>query len=127
LTRVAPAGTEASAQTGKQWNPVDGFATWFEGEVAADELRIAVRLRGSGAAVVTRAADQVVEAFRAEVGRRIRSVFRALGLTPRIPLELLVDLFGTVAEGMAAMPARPTPRRRPIVETLWLSVLSLAD
>ena len=108
-------------------NPVDGFSEWLELELAAQDLRIALQLKTSGSSSVVRAAEAVLAAVRAEVQRQQDLVFQTLELAPAVPSESIVDLLMAMAEGEATAPTEPLARRRRMVETLWLSLLSVAD
>ncbi len=108
-------------------NPVDGFADWLESELSARDLRIALQLKASGIPGVARAADEAVAAVRVELAQRVDTVFRVLGVAPTIPSDSIGDLLMAVATGLALVPTEPVARRRRMVESVWLGLLSASD
>jgi AcrR family transcriptional regulator len=107
-------------------NPVDGFEDWLERELVAGDLRIALHLKASGRESVVRAADAVIAAIRAAIQEEAGRVFGTLGMTPRLPERSIIDLLMAVAVAESLAPALPASRRR-TVESLWLSLLSVAE
>jgi len=123
---IAERGAEEVVYSADE-NPVDEFGDWLEREIVAGDVQIAIQLRTAPDRLVKHAADEALMAFRRELERRIDAVFTALELTPRIPPELVVDLFARMIEGMAAVQMSSSAHRRRIAETLWLSMLSIAE
>ncbi len=120
------ARSERGAGLAAHANPVDAFSEWLEGELEARDLCIALQLKISGRDSIVRAAEAVLLAFRSALRRQERLVFRALGLTPVVPTDSIVDLFMAMAEGEALVPMEPPTRRR-MVETVWLSLLTVSE
>ena len=108
-------------------NPVDGFGEWLESELAAQDLCIALQLRGSGSVPVVHAAEAVLTVVRSEMEHQVDRVFGVLELAPAISSESVVDLFMTLAEGAALVSIEPVARLRRMVDTVWLSLLSVSE
>ncbi len=115
---VAPARRE---------NPVDEFSDWLDSELSAGDLRIALQLKASGIPAVARAADEAVTAVRVELEQRVDAVLGVLDVAPTIPLDSVVDLLMAMSTGLALVPVEPVARRRRLVESVWLGLLSVSD
>ena len=58
----------------------------------------------------------------------VQSLFRALGLRPRLPAPLLADVVVAFIDGLAVQRVRsPEAQPRLVFDVFWLSMLSLAD
>ncbi len=118
---------DASEQGESADNPVDRFNDWLQRELAAGDVGLAIGLLASRNAAVRRAAHHVLGVFRDELERRTARVFTDLALTPTIPQPLVVDQLATAAHGMAVVPIGSPTRQRQLLETLWLSVLTMSE
>jgi AcrR family transcriptional regulator len=108
-------------------NPVDEFGDWLQMELASGDMRVALLVKLSGNPAVKRAAERALAAFRAELQRQIDQVFAKLGVRPTVPRELVGDLFAATTQGMGIGWVEWTTRQRQTLETLWLSLLTLAE
>ncbi|MDE3152745.1 MAG: helix-turn-helix transcriptional regulator [Gemmatimonadota bacterium] len=108
-------------------HPVDAFSEWVESELVAEDVRLALQLRHTSSAATNRAADGALADFRRAMTRQVAAVFDSLGVSPRVSIALVSELFGTMAVGLASEPGRAPHESRRALETLWLAVLSMAD
>lgn len=103
--------------------PVDAFVRWMTGELQALDVRIALQLTSAEDSRVRSEAAEALEVFRASLSRRVTAVFDAVGLTPRISMAVIVDSFAAASYGLAARGGEA----QQVLESLWLSMLTLGD
>ena len=93
------------------------------GELQALDVRIALQLTSAEDSRVRSEAAEALEVFRASLNRRVTAVFDAVGLTPRISMAVIVDSFAAASYGLAARGGEA----QQVLESLWLSMLTLGD
>lgn len=124
--RMAGRWRGSAADAAKAANPLDAFWWWLERELEAGDFRLLLQLTQGEDTVVRASAVDAVQTFRVEAQRRVKRVFRALELTPSVPVEVVTELVVAVAMGLAVGNAATSDdARRQAVDVLWLGLLGL--
>jgi len=123
LTRAREAMQRASDA-----EALDAYWTWLETELRRGDLRVLISLAECDSERV-RATCRGIATQRLEIAAgHTALVFSRLGLTPRLPTELIAETVVAFVDGLAAIHAL-TPERdpRPAFDVLWLALLTLAE
>lgn len=107
---------------------LDDHWSWLEQELRRGDLRILLALAEYDSDRVRTASRRVAEQRREMTTEQITRVFNRLGLTPRVPVQLIGDTVLAFVDGLAAgyaLDARRDPR--PAFDVLWLALLTLAE
>jgi AcrR family transcriptional regulator len=108
--------------------PLDAHWTWLDRELRAGDVRVLVSLSDCDSAA-TRTASRTVAAERlALLSLDVESVFKGLGLSPRMPSALIAETVLAFADGMAcrtALGAVTDPRGA--FDVLWLGLLTVSE
>lgn len=107
---------------------LDAYWAWLEHELRGADLRILISLAEYDSARV-RAASRRIAAQRREVtAEHTALVFARLGLTPRVPAELIAETVLAFVDGLATVHSlSPERDPRPAFDVLWLALLTLAE
>ena len=107
---------------------VDALWSWLRAELRAGELRVLLDLTASPAPPVREAARRAAHARRATAERTVAALFEQLGLTPRVPTNMLADVVVAFVDGLAADAAvEPERNHRVAFDVFWLALLGLAE
>jgi hypothetical protein len=96
-------------------------------ELEARDLQLLTRIREAPAPRVRTSAGSALQRVERVMGDRVAGILDALGVESRITEDLVAGLFLTLFYGLAASWDEPPLEPRQLVETLWLSVLSMAE
>ena len=111
---------------GQGTSAIDMLWHWLDDELRRGELRALGELQSVQAPVVWMAIEQTAAARRAAAAATVTGLFARLGLTPRIPVELIGNTALAFVDGLAL--DRTSGRdARASFDVFWLAVLSLAD
>ena len=107
---------------------LDAYWEWFRAELDAGDVAILLSLAQCDSERVRTESRRVADRRRELAGKRTAEVFARLGLSPRVPSELIAETVTAFADGLAASHAL-TPERdpRPAFDVLWLALLTLAE
>jgi AcrR family transcriptional regulator len=107
---------------------LDAYWTAVDEELRAGDLRILLALAEYDSARLRSACRRLAAERREVASTLVASVFEHLGLTPRVPAELVADTVLAFTDGLTLANAlereRPT---RPAFDVLWLALLTLAE
>jgi AcrR family transcriptional regulator len=107
---------------------LDAYWSGIEDELHAGDLRILLALAEYDSDRVRSVCRRLATERRDLVSAHITSVFEQLGLTLRVPAQLVSDTVIAFTDGLtlahALEPERPT---RPAFDVLWLALLTLAE
>ena len=117
--RRAQPGNEPAASVDHVWQ-------WIKAELDRGELRALLELGTVRASAVRHAVEDVSNARRSSTAITVRLVFTRLGLTPRVPAELIADAFVAFVDGLA-LDGESDRDARVSFDVFWLSMLSLGD
>lgn len=106
---------------------VDALWEWLAGELTRGELRALLELAMQHEAEVRAAAESVASARGREATRTVEQLFAGLGLTPRMPAELLGSASVAFIDGLAIGTVVPSRDPRANFDVFWLALLSLAE
>lgn len=107
---------------------LDAYWTFLERELRGGDLRILGALAEYDSDRVRGAIRAVARERREVTTGHIAAIFSRLGLSPRIPAELVADTVIAFADGLAAAVAlEPERDPRPAFDVLWLALLTLAE
>lgn len=107
---------------------LDAYWTWLEGELRRGDLRILISLAECNSERVRAACRRVAAQRRTVAAEHTALVFSRLGLTPRLPPELIAETVVAFVDGLAAVHAlAPERDPRPAFDVLWLALLTLAE
>jgi AcrR family transcriptional regulator len=122
LARARNSGVAAAPQ------PLDAHWAWLDRELRAGDVRVLVSLSDCDS-TATRAASRKIASERLQhLARDVDAIFRALGLTPRMPAALVAETVLAFADGLAcrtALGAVSDPRGA--FDVLWLALLTLSE
>lgn len=107
---------------------VDALWRWLEYELALGDIRALLelsRLREGDAPV---AAREAATRRRTIAATTVTSLFETLALRPRIPAEMLAEVFVAFVDGLALDAVQgPMESHRVAYDVFWLAMLSLAE
>ena len=107
---------------------IDALWRWIDGELARGELRVLLELQQDPAPEAALAARRVARLRHAQAESTTEKLFQMLGLTPRVPAELMAGVAVAFLDGLA-METSLQPEREPRIsfDVFWLALLSLAE
>jgi AcrR family transcriptional regulator len=107
---------------------IDALWRWLEYELALGDIRALLelaRLREGDAPV---AAREAAVRRRALATTTVAALYETLALRPRVPVEMLADVFVAFVDGLALDAVQgPTEAHRVAYDVFWLAMLSLAE
>lgn len=107
---------------------LDAYWAWLETELRVGDLRILISLAECDSDQVRAAARHVAHRRRELAAVHTTLLFSLLGLTPRVPAELIAETVVAFADGLSAAYAlEPDRDPRPAFDVLWLALLTLAE
>lgn len=126
---VAVVDRESTALDGATGpSAVDALWGWVARELAIGDVRALVDLAAVPDEPVRAATQRSARRRREMAAHTIDHLFAALGLKPRVPVELMAEVTVATLDGLAVAsvtdPARDT---RVAFDVLWLALLSLAE
>lgn len=135
LARVAEWVTQESvAREREALAAIDGATAldaawmWLTAEVASGQRRLLFELGADAGPILREALARSLAARRGQAAETVREVFRAFGLTSRVPMSALGELLTTVVDGLVVSAAvDPGRERRAVFDAFWAGVLALGD
>jgi len=107
---------------------LDGYWAWLHRELREGDVRILSALAEYDSVPVRDAVRAVAQQRRALAAEHVSQLFGQLGLTPRVPAELMADTVIAFVDGLAtAFALDPERDPRPAFDVLWLALLTLAE
>ena len=106
---------------------VDALWEWLADELTRGELRALLELAMQHETEVRAAAESVASVRKREATRTVEQLFAGLGLTPRMPAELLGGASVAFIDGLAIGTVVPSRDPRANFDVFWLALLSLAE
>jgi AcrR family transcriptional regulator len=107
---------------------LDALWQWLSDELERGDLRALLDLTLVQGASVQAAVRITAAERRAAAAQVITELCSALGLTPRVPAELLADAFVAFVDGLALdRVVEPERNARVSFDVFWLAMLSLTD
>lgn len=107
---------------------IDDLWAWLAGELERGHLRVLVELTDWREELVRREVRAAVAVRRDATIASTTRLFALLGLTPRVPVELIADSVLAFRDGLAIAAARDGDSNpRAAFDVFWLAMLSLAD
>jgi TetR/AcrR family transcriptional repressor of bet genes len=126
--RVATGRARAALDAAPSDHVLDAYWGWLDAELRAGDIRILIALSEYDSDRVRAAVRRVTVERREIVTEQIMHVFTSLGLTPRVPAELVGDTVLAFIDGlMTVTPMFPGRDPRPSFDVLWLALLALAE
>jgi AcrR family transcriptional regulator len=120
---------EAHALDGAEGSTaVDALWEWLAGELARGDLRVLGAISESDSPPIREITRRAAERRRGQAAATVERLFELLGLTPRIPPELVAGTLVAFIDGLAldvGTGGEPDPRVS--FDVFWLAMLSLAD
>lgn len=118
---------EALAATPTE-HALDAYWGWLERELRAGDVRVLAALGEYDSLRVRSAARGVAQQRRELAAQHVSRLFAQLGLTPRLPAELVAETVVAFVDGLAiACALEPERELRPAFDVLWLALLSLTE
>jgi AcrR family transcriptional regulator len=107
---------------------LDAYWAWFNAELRSGDVAILLSLGQCDSDRVRQASRRVAARRREIAALHTSDVFARLGLSPRLPPELIAETVTAFADGLAAAHAlEPARDPRPAFDILWLALLTLAE
>jgi AcrR family transcriptional regulator len=107
---------------------IDALWRWIESELQRGELRVLLELQQDPAAGAALAARRVSRLRHAQAEATTTRLFEMLGLSPRVPAELMAAVTVAFLDGLAMETAlQPEREARISFDVFWLALLSLAE
>lgn len=107
---------------------IDALWRWIENELARGELRVLLELQHDPAPEAALAARRVARLRHAQAEATTDRLFTMLGLTPRVPAELMGGVAVAFLDGLAMETSlQPDREARISFDVFWLALLSLAE
>ena len=116
----------AAMGTAAAGTAVDALWRWTSAELQRGELRALLELGVLRESAVRTACERAAAARRAAATGTVTGVFAKLGLTPRVPPELLADASIAFMDGLA-VDGNGARDPRVAFDVFWLALLSLGD
>lgn len=104
---------------------VDALWDWLERELKLGSIPLLVELSRDRGPAVREASRHAATRRRAATAEAVQRLFAALGLKPRVPVQLLGDVTVAFEDGLA-LSDRPADRRVAF-DVFWLALLNLAE
>jgi AcrR family transcriptional regulator len=105
---------------------VDALWQWVQGELVRGELRALVELGTLRNAQVRLATEMAMRQRRQQAAETTGRLFAHLGLTPRVPLELLGEAHVVFLDGLSS-DGSSSDSARASFDVFWLALLGLAE
>jgi AcrR family transcriptional regulator len=123
IAREAAALSDVTAQTA-----LDGLWRWLEEELERGHPRALIELAHYPGERILEAIQRSAAARKDAAVATVQTVFRALGLQPRLPAPLVAEVVVAFVDGLSVQRVRsPEVQPRLVFDVFWLSVLSLAE
>jgi AcrR family transcriptional regulator len=107
---------------------IDALWRWIDDELTRGELRVLLELQQDPAPEVALAARRAARLRHAQAEVTTGQLFRMLGLTPRVPAELMAGVAVAFLDGLAMETSlQPDREARISFDVFWLALLSLAE
>ena len=107
---------------------IDALWRWIKNELQRGELRVLLELQQDPAAGAALAARRVSRLRHAQAEATTTRLFEMLGLSPRVPAELMAAVAVAFLDGLAIETAlQPDREARISFDVFWLALLSLAE
>lgn len=107
---------------------IDALWRWIDGELTRGELRVLLELQQDPAPEVALAARRAARLRHAQAEATTGQLFGMLGLTPRVPAELMAGVAVAFLDGLALETSLlPDREARISFDVFWLALLSLAE
>jgi AcrR family transcriptional regulator len=107
---------------------IDALWRWIDGELARGEIRVLLELQQDPATEPALAARRVSRLRHAQAEATTTRLFAMLGLTPRVPGELMAGVAVAFLDGLAMETSlQPDREARISFDVFWLALLSLAE
>ena len=106
---------------------VDALWGWLDDELSRGELHALLELAMHREHEVREAATAVAALRLGAATQTVERLFAGLGLTPRMPAELLGAASVAFVDGLAVGVATPGREPRVSFDLFWLALLSLAE
>ncbi len=106
--------------------PVDALWRWVSVELSRGELRALLTIGTVKAEPVAAALAEVSLARQSATRRTIDAMFTRLGLTARVPVEVIADACLVFIDGLALRGVAPGEARLTF-DVFWLAMLSLGE
>jgi AcrR family transcriptional regulator len=105
---------------------LDAVWMWLAAELAGGQRRLLVELASGAGQVLRDALARSAAQRRTQAAETVRVVLGALGMTPRVPVAALGELFACVVDGLVVATAGdPARDRRAVFDAFWLGVMEL--
>lgn len=107
---------------------IDALWRWIDGELSRGEIRVLLELQQDPATEPALAARRVSRLRHAQAEATTTRLFEMLGLTPRVPGELMAGVAVAFLDGLAMETSlQPDREARISFDVFWLALLSLAE
>ena len=107
---------------------IDALWRWIENELQRGELRVLLELQQDPAPEAALAARRASRLRHAQAEATTTRLFEMLGLSPRVPAELMAAVAVAFLDGLAIETAlQPDREARISFDVFWLALLSLAE
>ena len=107
---------------------IDALWRWIDGELSRGEIRVLLELQQDPATEPALAARRVSRLRHAQAEATTTRLFAMLGLTPRVPGELMAGVAVAFLDGLAMETSlQPDREARISFDVFWLALLSLAE
>ena len=107
---------------------IDALWRWIDEELQRGELRVLLELQQDPAPEAALAARRVARLRHSQAEATTSQLFGMLGLTPRVPAELMAGVAVAFLDGLAMETSlQPDREARISFDVFWLALLSLAE
>ena len=107
---------------------IDALWRWLEYELALGDIRALLELARLREGDAPAAAREAATRRRAVATTTVSALYETLALRPRVPAEMLADVFVAFVDGLALDAVQgPTEGHRVAYDVFWLAMLSLAE
>lgn len=127
LGRRIVARERSAMDTTRGSGAVDALWAWLDDELSRGELRALLELAMQREDEVSEAANVVATLRHRAAAQTVEQLFGDLGLTPRMPAELLGAASVAFVDGLAIGMSSPAREPRVSFDLFWLALLSLAE
>lgn len=117
----------SAMDTARGSGAVDALWAWLDDELSRGELHALLELAMQREDEVREAANAVAALRHRAAAQTVEQLFADLGLTPRMPAELLGVASVAFVDGLAVGVASPAREPRVSFDLFWLALLSLAE
>lgn len=107
---------------------LDAYWSWLDAELRSGDAQILTALSEYDSERIRGLSRRIAGDRRAVAVDHVSHVFASLGLSPRVPVELIADTVVAFMDGLAAAYALdPSRDPRPAFDVLWLALITLSD